>query len=270
MKRPPPKNRREGRKILMEAIKSGDVAAMKEVLVQMPELVHARNSHHHTPLDDAVLTGCTKVVEVLLENGADGSRALANAAWMGHRDIADLLIRHGCEVTACAAAGLGRLPNKSAVNERDGRQATPLHHAARGNHPHVITFLLEHGADLHAHDRHDHHPISYAVENRSLEAAKALLENGANVQAPGGHYGGELLHRAILNRHTEMVELLLDHGAKVNHLDDRNRSPLTQAVITKNRGIIELLLRYGADATPALETAREKEDQRLLEILRSG
>ena len=176
MSKPPP-NRREGRKILINAIKTRDIAAVKTTLSHMPELINATNSHHHTPLDDAVLTGCIDVVAVLLEHGATGSRAMASAAWMGHEDIADLLVHHGFPMTACAAAGLGRLPNRANVNERDGRQATPLHHAARGNHTKVISFLLDHGADLHAQDKHGQKPIDYAGKNRSLEAVKMLSES---------------------------------------------------------------------------------------------
>lgn len=264
-----PMNRRQARKALMDGIKAGDIQAMAAVLDQMPDLVNAPNAHCHTPVGDAVLTGNCEVVGFLIERGGDGRGLVRNAAWMGDRAMADLLMEQGGILSGCDAAALGLVDRvrSDQVRERDGRQATPLHHAARHDQVAVIKMLLDSGAEMHAQDKHGHDALSYAVENKALGAARTLLDRGANVEAPGGHYGGRVLHRAILNRDGEMVALLLERGADVQRVDDRGKSPLLQAAVVGRKGIIELLLRYRPDRASALAYAKSRNRQALVDLL---
>ncbi|KAJ4349264.1 hypothetical protein N0V85_009709, partial [Neurospora sp. IMI 360204] len=65
-----------------------------------------------------------------------------------------------------------------------------------------------------------------------------LLDKGADVNAQGGEYG-TALHAASKQGHKEVVEMLLDKsadnaGARLDALDTAGRTPLREAVASKN------------------------------------
>jgi uncharacterized protein len=91
-------------------------------------------------------------------------------------------------------------------------------------------------------------------------AIKAALKAGADIHFTDKN-GVTALHHAVRFRSPAAVETLLEHGAAVNQVCKRSGStPLHRAVTstgapstagknTEARAIIEILLRYGADAS---------------------
>lgn len=63
----------------------------------------------------------------------------------------------------------------------DGRQSTPLHFAAGYNHPEIVKFLLDNGADIHAKDKGGLVPLHNACSYGHFEIAELLIKYGANV-----------------------------------------------------------------------------------------
>ena len=55
----------------------------------------------------------------------------------------------------------------------------------------------------------------YAARQGSLDAAKALLDSGANIDAASADKSTALLF-ATINAHFDLAEFLVDHGANVN------------------------------------------------------
>jgi ankyrin repeat protein len=54
------------------------------------------------------------------------------------------------------------------------------------------------------------------------------------------------LHCAVFNDHAGIAELLLNHGADVNHIRGDGLTALHMAVSRQNKDMVQLLLRYGA------------------------
>jgi len=81
------------------------------------------------------------------------------------------------------------------------------------------------------------------------EIAELLLRHGADVHAPAGRYGTVLIAAIEFYLCTpEMIELLLVHGAKVNHRGSNSIYPLHAAIQSReSERIVALLLDYGAD-----------------------
>ena len=116
--------------------------------------------------------------------------------------------------------------NAHSVHLRDRRTQTALHYASRCGQIDVVQLLLTHGADVHALNKHGHEALAVAVESGQVEAVVHLLEGGGDPNAAGGHYGGTVLHRAVLQRSLRSVDSLLGAGADPNRPDAGGKTPL--------------------------------------------
>ena len=56
-----------------------------------------------------------------------------------------------------------------------------LHHAAKGNRPDVIEFLVNSGCDINPEDDAEQTPLHKAAISGAVESVQLLLKKGANV-----------------------------------------------------------------------------------------
>jgi len=108
-------------------------------------------------------------------------------------------------------------------DDPDGMSRTLLHVATDwpGHFPRVaetITVLIEAGADPNArfHGSHEETPLHWAASSNDLAALDALLDGGAEIDAPGAIIGGETAledARGFGNRNAAMR--LIERGASV-------------------------------------------------------
>lgn len=110
--------------------------------------------------------------------------------------------------------------------------ATALHIAAlQGNTEAMEALLVAPGIEVDARDKYQHTPLMYASENGHVPAAQLLLDNKANINLEGitlvrnltQPYFSPLshkkkiwtaLHYAAYNNQPDMVEFLINNGAK--------------------------------------------------------
>ena len=196
--------------------------------------------------------------------------ALERASILGDAKLAELAISKGAK-----AGG----PSREDV---DGTPLSPLHLAARHNHPDVIRVLVKNGAPINGVGHFLGTPLSEAAFG-SAQAVKVLLELGADMTitdswgSPPAHstaYFGDiacmrlfiaagldfsLRNRGSLNEtilyaavehSTEMVKYLLGQGAGriINLQDCEGRTALHEVVSWgKGADLVRLLLYHGAD-----------------------
>lgn len=102
------------------------------------------------------------------------------------------------------------------VRERDAAGSTGLHLAAR--HADAVRLLLAHGADVNARDAGDNaHALHFAAGRGALDAARVLLEAGADVHGTGDVHQLEVIGWAAClgtGVPRDVVDLLLAHGAR--------------------------------------------------------
>lgn len=173
------------------------------------------------------------VAELLLDRGAalDGTGGwspLEEALYWNSQNAIDLFLERGAKVQNLrTAAGLGRIDlienyfnEDGTLKPEAGRIDWPfgsLETIASSNHDAAGKRMLADRVNSWSQDRQGiiDNAFIYACMHGHVEAAKLLLEKGADINAiPGGFdFAGTGLHYAALNGQRPMVQFLLDHGA---------------------------------------------------------
>jgi ankyrin repeat protein len=169
-------------------------------------------------------------------NGAGGWSPLEEALYWNSQGVIDLLVQRGASIQNLrTAAGLGRTDVIETLFAADGSLRPE---AGAINWPWGDLNVIERsnfdrkGKDMlaakYASFTSDSQSIInnafvYACMHGHIEAAKLLLERGAQLDAiPGGFdYSGTALHYAALNGHGAMVEFLIQRGADVRIKDTK-------------------------------------------------
>ncbi|KAI5245633.1 hypothetical protein E4T42_06686 [Aureobasidium subglaciale] len=266
----------KGPNALNQAAADGDEEEVRRLLEQGAS-VEGILDDRQTPLQFAAQEGHTRIVQLLIEYGADinalgyNGSALGLAAEKGNEEVVNLL-----------------LSRRALVDGNEGPSwSTPLQAACGKGHFGIAKALLDAGADVNALDepRLSPSPLRYACQIERDDIAHLLLQRGANVDerdtdpscgltplqfcAAVGHktlvytlveFGADLdahhrlgcpLVRAVtkLNdaaeTNIEVVEFLLDKGADIEGAPE-GETPLQAAAVSNRIAIARLLLDRGA------------------------
>jgi RNA polymerase sigma factor (sigma-70 family) len=194
-----------------------------------------------------------------LRQGRDlmGNTALILAANNGHSELAALLRDSGPPVDHHEAAAIGDMgPVRSAldrdpalVDSFSAEGFTALALASHFGHLDVMRLLLHRGADPNAVSRHpiEATPLTAALFGRRTEAAKLLVERGADVRRSRGGKSGPRagwtpLHYASAFGFQEIVSLLLERGAPRDAIDHSGATPLDAARGAGQDEIVRILM----------------------------
>ncbi|KAF7310032.1 Ankyrin repeat domain-containing protein 50 [Mycena indigotica] len=135
-------------------------------------------------------------------------------------------------------------------NAYSGNSCTPLHAAAERGHVAVVMLLLAAKADVtrtwDSRIDDDMQPLHLAVLKGHVAVARLLLERGANPNTRYGEWFRYIICDAAYRSSIEMVETLLDYNANLEQRDTHG-TPLGHAVARRDLGMIEYLLRRGAE-----------------------
>ncbi|KAK1536613.1 uncharacterized protein CCOS01_01933 [Colletotrichum costaricense] len=134
----------------------------------------------------------------------------------------------------------------------DGSQRTPLHIAAGKGFLALTRLLIEAGANVDALDVDDEGPISFACMNQHIGVVRLLCEKKASVTHCNWE-GWYPIHWAINNGDWKdnVVPLLLGREKECINKQEGicGWTPLNMATYRGRNGIVETLLREGADPT---------------------
>jgi ankyrin repeat protein len=235
--------------ILAEAIRNRDLAQVKTLLQDRPELVHAADERSNQPIHWAVMTRQINVIDYLLTRGADINAVRPDGLRPVHLTNGDYHYRGWRDVPATALQRheilIGYLLARGA--DYDLATATKIGDLDRvrellDDTPHLVHHVP-------AYSYYTGLPLRNAAGAGHLEVVKLLLERGAdpNQPEPGIATRGGVLHSAIGGKHFEIVKLLLANGADPNAEVESSGNCLFMAKhVGASKQMIDLLVSYGA------------------------
>lgn len=163
------------------------------------------------------------------------------------------------------------------VRYQDDRGRTPLMSATQQNNLPLAQLLIEAGSDVNQRDNMLLTPWICAAANGFHE----ILKSGAH-QADvklANRFGGTALLPSSEKGFLKAVDVAIQAGVPVNHINDLGWTALQEAVVLGDGGslyrlILRLLMNHGADATTldhdgktAIDWAREYKQEDVLAIL---
>lgn len=260
----------DGTTALHWAVRSGQ-AGIVDALIRAGARVSARNRYGITPLSLAVEGGDPVIVERLLKAGADATTELTErqtvlmvAARTGKPDVIRMLVAYGADVNA-KEAWMGE---------------TALMWAAAANNAAAVRMLVELGAVVNARSgtvtypdqkpaepsnyvgsfvpKGSWTPLMYAARENAIDAAAALIDAGADINAQDPE-GVTPLIEAILNLHYDLAKMLVDKGANPRVADKAGMTPVF--------AVVEMRTPTWERSRPRLEERGEVDGPSLIGVL---
>lgn len=245
------------------------------------------NQNNKTPLEYAFDAYSPKIVELLLQHGAQSSdKMLEYAKSKSYKEqfqqIVLLFKKYQQLRTEKVLQNADSIKLSFDPPPPPSRQLLPglenslLIEAIRRNDKDEVKKLIVQEEDLNARDVLGLTALNTAMSRSSEEIVKLLIEAGANVniqdltgihplyKASENYKLTKMLldngaivdkktaqnqYTALINSNNSQVsKLLLEHGADINHQSEDGITPLFQAIDRKNVPLVKFLLEYGADA----------------------
>ncbi|MEM7184233.1 MAG: ankyrin repeat domain-containing protein [Spirochaetota bacterium] len=245
-----------------------------EKLIDRTTQTNSIDHYGNTPLHYAMRRSYDKSVKALSEKGlglnqknVQGNTALNYALRLCNHKYFKILLEKGITLNYTNHDGL-----------------TPLYQAVNCSNIELVNIMLKRGVHPNnkLYDRYGDHPFTLSIKKRRLDIAKLLFKYGAdiNVQSASGWNG---LMLASYNGDISTVQWLLEKYAKLNSKVEwtdgqyDGATALTIAVFHNHTDIVKLLLKHGADPqtkcdrgmTP-YDYAVQKKNPEMIQLLRSA
>jgi ankyrin repeat protein len=207
-----------------KAIQEGDREKVERMLRKTPDLILAKSKknlsslmtamyYHEYEIADLLLDRMVKLTvyeaaatgkmthlisnlghkpELVNAYSEDGYQPLGLAAYFGHEQVVEYLIKAGAEVNS---------PSKNALG------VTPLQSAVAGGHLEITRLLLTAGASPNVRERGGYTPLHTAAHNGDVEIVHSLIFGGADLEAKSDKKETPL-DMARKSGHDEIVTLL--------------------------------------------------------------
>lgn len=244
-----------GRTALHFACEKGRLDVITAILAEDGDhCLNEEDDMECTPLRVAFENGHRQVCEVLLSRGADVNTkdiggytvlhiaSMSGRRWWGrHLALIELVTSRGIDIGAT-----------------DNMDRSPLHYACFYGNLEVISWLLDHGADVNAEDQDGHTPLWKACQTfgrwwqDQTSAIEMLLHRNARINH-ANNKGRTVLHLACEEGHLDLAEALLARGADIHLASVDKDTPLHLACEHGRAAVVEFLLSKKAVIDPEID-----------------
>ncbi|KAG9397312.1 Ankyrin repeats (3 copies) [Carpediemonas membranifera] len=257
---------------------ASNAEVIKMLLEAEPELRDRPCGMGTMPINTAMGLGRLESVRALLEHGVDpnltvtaaaggnaGELTLINfASFINHIGLLELLIEFGADVNRLNSQNISPLTlcvkqnrvdfarallkTGADPNIQDDQGVAPVMLAAMDRQcGELARVLVEGGADYTLANREGMTAIDIAIAAANTEMLEALLgdKTGPAVMSDSNGCPRLYLHVACSNGLTDIVRLLIEHGADVNQRNDNGWSPVNSAAYNGHTEALRLVLAAG-------------------------
>jgi len=286
---------------LFDVIRTGDAKQLEQQLTNGANANDSLNSY--SALMAATLNGTVEQMKILIDHGANVNYQTTGgitALWLAvpDRDKTMLLLDHGADVQhrvenygilvkVAMIPGsikiLQLLIDKGADPKKSAEDNFLLYNAALGGDTAIIALLLGYGLKASDTVSYGDYPLTSALNYRHSDAAKMLIDHGADVNSAGKNFqlnafnGLTPLMFAALSDDKSSFYYLLDRGANANLKSSMGFTALMllQQSETDDPDMTLALIKHGAkvsekaiDGTDAIYYAKRKGNAKSVEILK--
>ncbi len=203
------------------AIRGGDKAAETvKLLLDGRDPVTSSTGRRGSPLFAAIsMNSSLKMIETLIDGGYDVNSR--------DKDNNETPLHYAVFPSKANIEVIKLLLDKGAdPNAFDHVYEGPLDRAASQRKEDIVDLLLERGAEINSFDDWGLTPLLKAsMRYNHFKAMEILINRGAEVNVVGKRLGETPLHRCAGRGDVEGIKLLLEHGAKVDVLDNKGKTP---------------------------------------------
>jgi ankyrin repeat protein len=260
---------------LKEAIVSDDKSKVEQILSEETYCANSRVDEYRWPIHVAVEEKKSEIVRILLQHGANPNQSEEQVNYpipdtlplmIAAKNDADIetieaLVDAGSNLNMnweftplYIFASRGRLDAVSYLANHGAdlhmrsflAQGGAIHAAAYANHVEIVSFLINKGVSIDELGRYGMTPLIFAAWGDAVDVLKFLIENGADIKAKETPVNYDVFLEAIANNSLKSIEYLVHSGFDVNFVDGEQKFPLLIATREGALNSLQFLLKLGA------------------------
>ncbi len=214
------------------------------------QFLHYLENNDVTSIDKTLSNGISPNIDI-----GDGWTPLMLASCNGYYEVVKILIEHGADVnlmddkneTALSTA-LAFACNPEGKEPDEAAEASQYWQSVfEGKHVQIVRLLLQAGAKVNTQNVFANQFLMLCCREGRSNFVRALLDNGADVNAKDSIGMTPLMHATLPPSQPEVFNLLLERGGNVNLRNDLELTVLDQALSDTTLDLAKLIVDAGGN-----------------------